>query len=164
MRHNNDFGVYFPVLVSFLCAFCLMIIPINPALKWLRPDLVTLLMIYWVANLPNNIGVVFAFFIGILFDLLSGTLIGTMGLTLSIVAFLTMNLRLRLRIYRTWQKCIIVMLLLACSQLLRLWIQILVGHPPANFFYWVSSFITAFLWPVISAILSPYHRSSKLAI
>jgi rod shape-determining protein MreD len=164
IRYNNNFSIYFPVLISFLFAFCVTIIPINPTLKWLRPDLVTLLMIYWVANLPNNIGVVFAFFIGILFDLLSGTLLGSMGLTLSIVAFLTMNLRLRLRIYRTWQKCVIVMLLLACSQLIRLWIQMLIGHPPASFFYWISSFTTAFLWPIISIILNSYHRSSKLAI
>jgi rod shape-determining protein MreD len=90
-------------------------------------------------------------------------LFGSMGLTLAIIAFLTMNLRLRLRIYRTWQRFIIIMLLVACSQLIRLWIQMLIGHPPASFLYWVSSIISALLWPLVSGILSTYQRSLRLA-
>lgn len=165
LRHNsNNLAIYLPVMLSFLVAFCLMIIPINPAWKWIRPDLVTLVLIYWVANSNGHIGVLFAFFVGILFDLLSGTLVGSMGLTLGIVAYFTMNLRLRLRIYRSWQKFIIIMLLLACSQLIRLWIQMLVGHPPASFLYWLSSLISASLWPLICFILNPYQRSMKLVV
>jgi len=165
MRYNNNKNsiIYLPVFLSFLFAFCFMIIPINPALKWLRPDLVTLMLIYWVANAPNQIGVIFAFMVGILFDLLTGMLVGSMGLTLAIVAFFTMNLRLRLRIYRFWQKLIIIMLLVACSQLIRLWIQMLIGHPPASFMYWLSSVSSALLWPLLCMILDSTYRSSRLA-
>jgi rod shape-determining protein MreD len=165
MRYNknNNSIIYLPVFCSFLFAFCFMIIPINPALKWLRPDLVTMILIYWVANAPNQIGVIFAFMVGILFDLLTGMLVGSMGLTLAIVAFFTMNLRIRLRIYRFWQKLIIIMLLVACSQLIRLWIQMLIGHPPASFMYWLSSISSALLWPVLCMILDSTYRSSRLA-
>lgn len=151
-------------MLTFIGAFCFMIIPINPAYKWIRPDLVTLFLIYWVANLPGAIGVFFAFTVGLLFDLLSGMLFGSMGFTLAIIAFLTMNLRLRLRIYRPWQRFIVIMLLVACSQLIRLWIQMLIGHPPASFLYWVSSIISALLWPLVSAMLSTYQRSLRLAV
>lgn len=160
---NNNSIIYLPVFLSFLFAFCFMIIPINPALRWLRPDLVTMVLIYWVAHAPNQIGVVFAFGVGILFDLLTGMLVGSMGLTLAIVAFFTMNLRLRLRIYRFWQKLIMIMLLVACSQLIRLWIQMLIGHPPASFMYWLSSISSALLWPVLCMILDSTYRSSRLA-
>lgn len=164
MRYNNKSNViYVPVFLSFLFAFCFMIIPINPALKWLRPDLVTLILIYWVANVPNQIGIIFAFMIGVLFDLLTGMLVGSMGLTLAIVAFFTINLRLRLRIYTYWQKLVIIMLLVACSQLIRLWIQMLIGHPPASFMYWLSSISSALLWPLICVILNSTYRSSRLA-
>ncbi len=165
MRYNNKSNsvIYLPVFLSFLFAFCFMIIPINPALKWLRPDLVTLLIIYWVANAPSQIGVIFAFMIGILFDLLTGMLVGSMGLTLAIVAYFTINLRLRLRIYRFWQKLIIIMLLVACSQLIRLWIQMLIGHPPASFMYWLSSVSSALIWPVLCTVLDSTYRSSRLA-
>ncbi|HSX20737.1 MAG TPA: rod shape-determining protein MreD [Gammaproteobacteria bacterium] len=155
--------VFVPVVLSFLFAFCCMIIPIQPTYKWLRPDLVTLLVIYWVATSPQHFGVVFAFFIGLLFDLLSGMLFGSMGLTLGIIAFLTTSFRLRLRIYRPWQKFIIIMLLVACSQLIRLWIQMIIGHPPATFLYWLSSIISALTWPLINGILTSFKRSLRLA-
>lgn len=162
MRSNNIF-VYVPIILTCLCASCLMIIPINPAYKWLRPDLVTLVLIYWVANMPNHIGVVFAFIIGILFDLLNSMLLGTMGLTLAIIAFLTINLRLRIRIYRTWQKFVIIMLLVACSQLIRLWIQMVIGHPPTTFVYWASSLISAIVWPLVNKLLNTLKYSLKYA-
>lgn len=162
-RNRNSSVIYIHVALSFLFAFCCMIIPIHPAYKWLRPDLVTLILIYWVANAPSQFGIVFAFSIGLIFDLLSGMLFGSMGLTLAIIAFLTMNLRLRLRIYRPWQKFIIIMLLVACSQLIRLWIQMLIGHPPATLLYWLSSVISALTWPLVNSVLNSFHRSLKLA-
>ncbi len=164
MRYNNSSALYVQVIISFFFAFCCMIIPIHPAYKWLRPDLVTLVMIYWVASAPQHFGVIFAFIVGLVFDLLSGMLFGAMGLTLAIIAFLTMNLRLRLRIYRPWQKFIIIMLLVACSQLIRLWIQMLIGHPPATFLYWFSSIISACTWPLVNGVLNSFHRNTKLAV
>lgn len=163
MRNPNRVGLYMQVAFSFLFAFACMIIPIHPAYKWLRPDLVTLILIYWVANVPNRFGVVFAFLVGLFFDLLSGMLFGSMGLTLAIIAFLTMNLRLRLRIYRPWRKFIIIMLLVACSQLIRLWIQMFIGHPPATFLYWLSSIISALTWPLVNGVLNSFQRSAKFA-
>lgn len=163
LKQNNNRMLYMPVALSFLFAFCCMIIPIHPAYKWLRPDLVTLVLIYWIANVPGHFGVIFGFMVGLTFDLLSGMLFGSMGLTLAIIAFLTMNLRLRLRIYRPWQKFIIIMLLVACSQLIRLWIQMLIGHPPATFLYWLSSIISALTWPLVNGILNTFQRSIRLA-
>jgi rod shape-determining protein MreD len=155
--------MYFSVAFSFLLAFSFMIIPVSPSIKWFRPDLVSLVLIYWVSNLPNRVGVLFAFIVGLTFDLLSGMLFGSMGLTLAVIAFLTTNLRLRLRIYRHWQKFMVVMLLIACSQLIRLWIQMIAGHSPASFLYWFSSLTSAIVWPFVYVILHSYQRSLKLA-
>lgn len=161
MQRNSSL-LYLQVALSFLFAFCCMIIPVNPAYKWIRPDLVTLILIYWVANVPSRFGVIFAFVIGLTFDLLSGMLFGSMGLTLAIIAFLTTHLRLRLRIYRPWQKFIIIMLLVACSQLIRLWIQMIIGHPPATLLYWLSSIISAIAWPIVNNVLTSFYKSNKM--
>ena len=160
---SSNAKIYLPVVLSFLLAFSFMIIPVGHSLKWFRPDLVSLVLIYWVSNLPNRVGIFFAFMVGLAFDLLSGMLFGSMGLTLAVVAFLTMNLRLRLRIYRHWQKFMVVMLLIAFSQLIRLWIQILAGHSPASFLYWFSSITSALVWPFVYLVLNSYQRALKLA-
>lgn len=164
MRNNNNTGMtYCAVILSFVVAFALMIIPISQGMKWFRPDFVALVLIFWVTNLPSRVGIVFAFAVGLLFDLLTGTLFGSMGLTLGIVAFLSMNLRLRLRIYRYWQKFAVIMLVIAGSQLIRLWIQVLVGHPPTSVMYWFTSFSSALAWPLVSVILYSYQRSLRLS-
>ncbi len=155
---NNNSTVYVPVALSFLFAFCWMIIPLPNAAKWLRPDLVTLLVIYWVVFLPDHFGIAAAFTVGLLFDLLTGMLLGSMGLALGVVAFCTLNLRLRIRVYGFWQKFIVILLLIACCQLIRLWVQILVGHPPANIMYWLCSITTALTWPLVSLMLGPVKR------
>lgn len=163
MRNNNSSIVYFSIALSFVFAFSFMIVPVSQNLKWLRPDLVTLILIYWVSNVPNRVGIIFAFIVGLLFDLLTGLLFGSMGLTLAIVAFITMNLRLRLRIYSYWQKFTVIMLIIAFSQLIRLWIQMMVGHPPASIFYWFSSVISALVWPLIYKVLHSYQRTLNIA-
>lgn len=162
MKQNNTM-TYCAVIVSFVVAFSLMIIPMSNNLKWLRPDFVSLFIIFWVTALPNHIGIIFAFCVGLCFDLLTGMLFGSMALTLGIVAFLAMSLRLRLRIYRHWQKFTIIMLLIAGCLLIRLWIQMLVGHPPATFMYWLTSISSALVWPFVYLILSSYQRALKLA-
>ena len=154
--------IHLSIALSFIFSFFFMIVPLPNSLKWLRPDLVTIFVIYWASNSPNNVGVFFAFFVGLFFDLLTGLPFGSMGLSLGIVAFLTMNLRLRLRIYRHWQKFMVIMLLVACSQLIRLWIQMLVGHPPASFMYWFCSITSAVVWPVVFTILRTYQQSLKI--
>lgn len=161
MNKNNLLSTL-AIAASFIVAFSCMIIPIDPAYKWLRPDLVTLVLIYWVSNLPGHVGIYFAFITGILFDLLTGMLLGSMGFTLAVVAFLAMNLRLRLRIYRYWQKFAIIMLLVACAQLIRLWIQLMVGHTPGNFTYWLCSLSSALAWPLVYILLHSYQRTLKL--
>lgn len=164
MRYNNrNRIVYLPIFFSFLFAFCFTIMPLPFILKWLRPDFVTLVLIYWVANSTGQVGIIFAFIVGIFFDLLTGMLLGTMGMALSIVAFFTMHLRLRLRIYRTWQKLIAIMLLVACSQLIRLWIQMLLGQSSVSFIYLLPSIISALLWPVLCMVLDSKYRSARLA-
>jgi rod shape-determining protein MreD len=160
---NNAVMLYSAVTLSFVVAFALMIIPIEGNIKWLRPDFIALLVIFWATALPNHIGIIFAFMMGLMFDLLSGMLFGSMGLTLGIVAFLALNLRLRLRIYRYWQKFIIIMLLIGGSQLIKLWIQMLIGHPPASFTYWLTSISSALVWPLVYLILHSYQRTLRLA-
>lgn len=154
-------AAYFAMGTTFALAFLLMMVSLPAQIVWLRPDLVTLLLIYWILNLPG-VGVYTGFLVGLLFDICAGTLLGPMAMTLSVVAFLTLHLRLRLRIYGFWQKFFIVMILVACGQLLRLWIQLMLGHPPVSMLYWMCSVSSACVWPILSWLLGGYQRSLRL--
>lgn len=162
MRTKASFWGGVAILASFLIAFGIMLIPLSPSYKWIRPDLVTLFTIYWVANMPTQVGVYFAFAVGLLFDLMTGMLFGSMGLTLAVIAFLANNLRLRLRIYKPVQKFALIMLLVACAQLIRLWVQLIIGHTPGSATYWLCSLTSALAWPVVVRILNFYQYTFRL--
>lgn len=162
MQAKASFASRLAILSSFLIAFGIMLVPINPAYKWIRPDLLTLFTIYWVANMPTQVGVYFAFAVGLLFDLMTGMLFGSMGLTLSVIAFLTNNLRLRLRIYTPVQKFALILLLVVCAQLIRLWVQLLIGHTPGSATYWLCSLTSALAWPIVVKMLNIYQYAFKI--
>ena len=146
---KNNFGIVFLILSSFFAAILLFMLPITEHLRFFKPDWVTLVLIYWVAFLPKTVGIVFAFFLGLYMDLIIGNLLGTMGLTLSVVAYLSNVLSNRLLIFRFWQHSLIILLLLGVGQMLVFLMHIVVGMQPQNFYYWLISLVTALTWPVV---------------
>jgi rod shape-determining protein MreD len=146
---KNNFRIVFLILSSFLAAILLFILPITEHLRFFKPDWVTLVLIYWVVFLPNTIGIIFAFFLGLYMDLIIGNLLGTMGLTLSIVAYLTKLFSNRLVVFRFWQHSLIILILLGINQMLVLWLYIISGRQIGNFSYWFMSLTTVLIWPVV---------------
>ena len=67
-RHHGG-GV---ILVTFIAALLLTIIPLPDWARYLRPDWVGLVLIYWCLALPERVGVSTGWFMGLLVDLLTG--------------------------------------------------------------------------------------------
>ena len=150
------------VSITFIAAYILTIIPLGNEIQWLRPEWVPLVLIYWVVFLPASIGILTGFIAGLVMDLLNGMLFGTMGLTLAIVAYLAHSFRTKVRVFSFWRQLIIVLVLVGFNQLIRLWIQLLVGHPPLNLLYWASTVMSAVAWPFVFLILQRYQKTLKL--
>ena len=134
---------------SFLAAILLFILPITANLRFLKPDWVTLVLIYWATFLPNTVGIVFAFSLGLYMDLIIGNLLGLMSLTFSVVVYLTNLFSNRLVMFRFLQHSLIILLLLAVSQILVLCLYTIAGMQLQNFSYWRTSLVTALTWPLV---------------
>jgi rod shape-determining protein MreD len=153
-RHQGGFFIAF----SFAAAMLLTIVPLSEGLRPLRPDWVTLTLIFWCLMLPYRVSVGSGFVAGLLLDTLTGTLLGEHALSLSLIAYLSVRLHQRIRIYPMWQQALTVMLFLILHQLLTLWIDSVIGRPMPSPEYWLPSLIGALLWPVI------YHLLTSLRI
>jgi rod shape-determining protein MreD len=154
---------YFAVCFTFLIASVITIFPLSSNLWWLKPHWLTLVLIYWVIFLPNVIGVIAGFFVGILIDLLKGTPFGSTGLVLAFIAFLTIMLRMRLRQFRFWQQFAVVIFLVGLEQLLYLWLQLALGSSSVvGMKYWSSAGISIIMWPILFLLLRSYQRRLKL--
>ena len=146
------------ILITFAIAAILSIIPMTETLIAFRPEWVSLVLIYWCMMVPHRIGVFSGWCIGLLMDILYGTLLGQNALTLSILAFLSYKLQNRLRLYPLLQQSLIILLLIALQQMIILWIKGISGDIPKSVNYWLPSLSSTLIWPVIALVLNKVRR------
>ncbi|MBZ0070269.1 MAG: rod shape-determining protein MreD [Thiohalobacteraceae bacterium] len=158
IRHHGGAIIIF----TFVVALILTVVPLPNELRMLRPDWVLLVLIYWCMALPQRVGVGIGWLLGLFTDALTGTLLGQHALAYSLVAFLTLKLHQRLRLYPLWQQALSMLVLLALGQLLILWVNGIVGRPIHSWLYWMPSLIGALLWPVVFLLLRGLRRTFRV--
>jgi rod shape-determining protein MreD len=146
------------IFVSFALAFLLAIFPLPAHLMWTRPDWVALVLIYWVIALPQRFGIVRSFFVGLLLDVLEGTMLGQHALSLSVVAYLGLVLYQRLRLFSMWQQAAVVFVMVGTNQLVGLWLQNIVGLGVRGALFLMPVVMSALLWPGVMSLLRFLRR------
>lgn len=146
------------VSVTVLIAMMLTILPLPDWAIWLRPEWVMLVMIYWCLAIPERFSVGVAWIIGLLLDILQGTLLGQHALALSVVAYFIVKFHPRLRLYPIWHKTLIVFLLSLVYLALLYWVQGLMGILPRSWEAWSPAMTSALLWPWIFIVLRDLRR------
>lgn len=144
--------------LTLLAALVLTIMPLPDWAEPFRPDWVALAVIYWCMALPHRVGVFVAWIVGLLLDVATGALLGQHALALAVVAFATLNLHQRLRVFPLGQQALSVLVLLGLNRLLLLWIYGLIGRPVESWEYWLPALTGALLWPWIFVILRAVRR------
>jgi rod shape-determining protein MreD len=129
---------------------------------WARPEWVTLVLIYWVIALPQRIGVVASFCVGLALDLLEGGVLGQNALSLSVVAYLALVLYQRLRLFNVWQQAGVVFVMVGINDLVGQWVQNLMGLGSQNLFFLIPALLSALLWPAILTLLRHLRRHYRV--
>ena len=150
------------ILVTFIVALMLTIIPLPDAIEAARPEWVALVLIYWCMAVPQRIGVGFGWLSGLLLDVLKGSLLGQHALALAVVAYLTLKFHQRLRVFPLWQQALIIMVILMLLNLLILWFDGIIGLPAKNWQYWLTPFTGMLFWPAIFIVLRELRRAFKV--
>lgn len=153
-RHQGGFVIF----VSFVLALLLTMLPLPTWAQTFRPEWVTLVTIYWCMALPSRISIGWAWIAGLMLDVTLGNLLGLHALSLTIVAFLTIKLYQRIRVYPLGQQAFAVLVLVAMSQLLTLWILGIIGKTPGSWTYWLPSISSAILWPWLFVVMRGARR------
>jgi len=157
-RHHGG-GV---IVFTFIIALLLTVIPLPDWARYIRPDWVGLVLIYWCMALPHRVGVTTGWFMGLLVDLLTGTLLGQHALSLTVIAYLTLKFHQRLRLVPVWQQAFTVLVLLILHQLLALWISRIIGRPGTSLYYWLPSIVGMLVWPLVHTTLRSLRRGFRV--
>jgi rod shape-determining protein MreD len=151
------------ILFTFFLAYFLAVVPFPTWAMDYRPEWVPMVLIYWVMALPYRVGVGWAWLIGIILDVLEGSILGLNAMSLVIVAYITLSLHLRLRMFAMYQQAGLVLVLIGLNLLLSHWLKVITGQiTSANSMFLMAAIISAIIWPSLFQVLRHIRRSFEV--
>ena len=146
------------IFASFVVALTLTTLPMPAWAALWRPAWVALVLIYWCMAVPRRSGVFVGWSVGLLLDVMTGTLLGQHALGLSIVAYISHRSHRHVRVLPLWQQGISVFALVFLYQILILWINGIKGTPVHASAYWAAPLMSMVLWPWVFVVLRDLRR------
>jgi rod shape-determining protein MreD len=137
-----------------------MILPLPDWAQIYRPNWMALVLIYWSMALPKRVGLLFAFFSGIILDTSLGTLLGQHTLALVIIIAINMNFYQRIRVLALAQQAIYVFVLLLINQVVIVWVEGVLGRSTPLLAFFSAPFIGMLIWPWVFVILRDIRRKA----
>ncbi|CDL79152.1 rod shape-determining protein MreD [Xenorhabdus cabanillasii] len=146
------------VWLSFLIAMVLQSMPWPEQFDMFRPTLLVLCLIYWLLAIPHRVSVGTGFILGILMDLLQGSILGAHALAFSLISFLVAFKFQLIRNMALWQQSLIVMVLSTlinlCVFLAHALIPKIIFHPEV---FWNGP-VNGILWPWLFLLMRKIRR------
>ena len=146
------------ILLSFIAAFILSMLPLPQILQSVRPEFVLLVLIYWCIALPNRVGVGIAWVAGLVFDVSTDSLLGQHALTFALVAYLAIQLHQRIRIFPIWQQALTIFIFMMLQGTITLWINGMLGDAPPLSVFILPAVSTALFWPIAYLLMRQVRR------
>ena len=143
-------GRYWPVILALLVALSLEVAPLPHTADILRPPWMALSIIYWTMHQPGRYGVGVAWIVGLILDVLQGSVLGQHALMLAIVAYLTIMFRQRMRVFPIWQQTAAVCAITTVYVLLGLWIDGMTGDLEGGALRLAPIVSALALWPPLA--------------
>ncbi|MDG9923814.1 MULTISPECIES: rod shape-determining protein MreD [unclassified Pseudomonas] len=149
VKAHNSWVIWFTLILALL----LSVAPMPQFMEIGRPLWLALLLSYWVLAVPHRIGMVSAWCLGLVQDVLFGSLLGQNALILTLIIFLVLSLQRRLQMFPMWQQSLVLLVVFGIAQLVQLWLNALTGNRPPTLAFVLPALISALLWPWVFAIL-----------
>ena len=152
------FLMYGSILIGMVLSIIQLPTGLPAELGYLRPDWVAMVLVYWVIATPDRLGVVTAWFVGVIMDVLVGGLLGQHALSYVIVTYVAASLYQRLRMFSVWQQGVVIFVVLGLSHIVGFWIESIAGLSQWSLWYILPAVSGALLWPwVFLLLLSLIH-------
>ena len=150
---NNKLNNLIFVWLIMLLTTMMTIMPLPDIFYGIRIEWVAMAVIFFSIMNVSLMGVIAAWIIGLLLDLLQGGLLGEHALIFSVISYLSYRFRFQIRVYPDWQIMIVTLFLLSFGNLISLWIRGFSGRILFVTEEWMSIFIAALIWPVFMRVL-----------
>jgi rod shape-determining protein MreD len=151
------------IAMSFIISMILTMLPLPGSLEIFRPEWVTLTLIYWCMALPARVGVGIGFTVGLFLDVIRDTLLGQYALALTLIAFITLHLHQRVRVFPLWQQAVSIFILVMLESVVVLWVKGIIGES-VSFWNLIATAGTSMIaWPFVFVVLRHVRRTYQVS-
>ena len=147
--------------LSIIVALLLGLLPLPDTLQPLRPYWLALVVAYWVIEAPDSAGLGFAVIVGLVADLMFGTLLGEQALRLLIMAFILQRFRARLRFFPMSQQALAIGGLLLNDRIVTTVVHLALGEPTLPWQYWWAPLLGMALWLPLYVLLDAVRLGKR---
>ncbi len=147
-----------PLLVSYLIALVLMVMPMPLFLEAWRPDWLSLVIIYWVVALPHRVGMGSVLILGLVTDILMGSVFGIYATALLLMAYAPIRHFQRIRNYSLTQQALVVAVLILVKRVVVYELEHVLNDAVIHWSYLYPVLSSAVAWPWVYLILRKYRR------
>lgn len=154
----SDRTPYVYIAGSLLVALVLQLFELPYALAALRPLWVPLVLVYWVMVIPQPTGLFTAWVVGLLLDVLLGSVLGQHALGLTVLVFIALGLRGWLALFPIWQEAALLTVLWLLYAFLMFWIDGATGHRADPWLQWTPVVTSGLCWPLVVSLMNSMRR------
>lgn len=151
------------IIVSFLIAIILTIVPLPESLSYARPEWIFMVFVYWCLALPERIGVGTGWFMGLILDVVHASLLGQHALAFAIIGFITLKVHQRVRIFPLHQQALTIFMLVTLQIIIINWIKGITGNETDLWLMLLPALSTAACWPWIFLLMRFIRRKNRVA-
>ena len=113
------------------------------------PAWLAMVVFYWVMELPHRLGMISAWVIGLLLDVLYADPLGLNGFLLAAITYVGWRFYERLRMYSIVQQCVVVFLLVLLTESLRVIVQDVAWSRGWSWGVFLPALMSMLAWPVV---------------
>ena len=159
---RQTFFQIFILAFIFIVAFVLEIMPWPNDFQGYRPTWVVLVLLYWALALPDKVSVGTAFVVGIIWDLVVGSILGIHALVLSIDIYIITKNHQILRNLSLWLQSLLVMLYVILIRFMIFFIEMVLNNAEFNNQQIVGAIISGILWPWVFLLMRQVRHQLRL--
>jgi rod shape-determining protein MreD len=124
------------------------------------PDIVALVLVFWVVHQPRRIGIGVAFIFGLFMDVQQSALLGQHALSYTVMCFGAVAMHRRLLWFSVPSQAVQVLPLFMTAHALQILVRLLSGAAMPGMGILLAPLLEAFLWPIVSILLlAPQRRA-----
>ena len=150
-------------MITFVVGFVLSALPLPETIIDWRPCWLAMLLIYWCMALPERVGILSAWLLGLLFDVQQSFILGQHALGFIFLAYVIIKNHKRMRVYPLLQQSLVVCLYLLIFQAIMLLVMLLSGTITYTWLYWLPAFTSMLIWPWLFIFMRDFRRRNNIA-